>query len=115
VGGSAATGLGTPGGDAAGRLVTRAARELANDPRLIASALTAYQVQTGWSEQELAGWLGLSVGGLHQLALCTRPDAPAPEHRHILRGIARYIGCDADHLQRVLWGAGGDAPGTLPA
>ena len=83
-------------------ILTRAARHLADDPHVIASALTAHQARSGMEEADLAGWLGISVERLHGLALCARPDPRGVLYAAEVDGIARYIGCDANRLHAIL-------------
>lgn len=83
-------------------LIDRAARALAADPRVIASALSAYQRQTGTSEPDLAAWLRLTPAGLHALALCARPDPSDLGYAHLVVATAQYAGCDAARLRLLL-------------
>jgi hypothetical protein len=54
------------------------------------------------SEDDLAGWLGLSLARLHALALCTRPDPLGSGYPQTVAATARYVGCHSSRLLQIL-------------
>ena len=86
-------------------ILARAARQLVDDPHVIAAALATHQAREEVEEAAVADWLGISVERLHGLALCTRPDPHDPFYVAEVDAIARYIGCDANRLHAILAGA----------
>jgi len=83
-------------------ILSRAARELAQNPQVIAAALARHQAQQGLDDAALAAWLGVSVARLHGLALCRRRARHDPLSPAEVAAIARYIGWDPPRLHTIL-------------
>jgi len=83
-------------------VISRAARALAREPQVIASALDTYRARTGMSEAELAAWLELNLPRLHALALCTKPRPSECDYSAAVMATGRHNGCNPYWLQQVL-------------
>ena len=83
-------------------IIIRAARALADDPQVIASALTAYARRAGLAEPALPAWLGITPERLPHLALCRRPDPASPTFAADVTALAAYVGCAPERLRTLL-------------
>jgi hypothetical protein len=82
--------------------LTGLVRRLQANPRFMAYALTVYQEQEGFEEEELAQALGIMPEILSRLALCKRPDERSPEFAAQVREIADYTLADEAQLANLL-------------
>ena len=83
-------------------IIVRAVRALADDPQVMAPALTAYGRRAGLDEPPLAAWLGLTPERLLHLALCRRPDPASPTFAVDVTALAAYVGCLPEQLRTLL-------------
>ena len=83
-------------------LIVRAARTLADDPQVMASALSAYGRRARLDELTIATWLGVVPEHLSHLALCRRPDPASPTFAAEVSALAAYVGCVPERLRTLL-------------
>jgi hypothetical protein len=88
--------------DGGSALLERAARSLATDERVCASALIALHHQRGWSMIVLAEWLETTPQQVLGLALCQRPDPAAVDFRSMVHQLAEYVSCNVQCLAELL-------------
>lgn len=84
--------------------LTHFARRAESDPLFLAAQLALYRDSRGWTDDDLAAYLGVPVESLTRLALCRRCETPA----HV-REVAAEFGCDAGRLAAAC-GIPADAP-----
>jgi hypothetical protein len=78
------------------RFVKRARK----DPYFLGASLAACQESRGWSDQQLAEFLGCSEADLEKLAACRAPSRSA--FRVEVHTIAKYGHCDARKLGELV-------------
>lgn len=82
-------------------LLQRAAQRAGHRYFFVASALSAYQLLHGLSEEELTAFLGCARAALPTLALCRLPHAAAPSFRAEVERIASYTGANSMRLAQL--------------
>ena len=83
-------------------ILARAARQLVDDPHVIAAALATHQAREEVEEAAVADWLGISVERLNGLAFCTPPDPHDPFYLAEVDAVARYMGFAGKRLDPIL-------------
>jgi hypothetical protein len=84
------------------RYLRVAAERAAQRPFFIGRDLAEFRALRGFSEIELAAWLGCAPERLPELALCRRPVLRGPGFRHGVQKIADHIGIRPERLAELL-------------
>jgi hypothetical protein len=84
------------------RHLRAAAERAAQRPFFIARDLAEFRTLHGFSENDLAAWLGCAANRLPDLALCRRPAPHGPRFRHDVQKVSQYIGIRPERLAQLL-------------
>jgi hypothetical protein len=88
--------------EARDRYLRGAAERAARRPFFVARDLADFRSLHGFSENDLAAWLGCGPERLPQLALCRRPTLHGAEFRRHIERISNYIGITPERLAQLL-------------
>jgi len=84
------------------RLLRYAARKAAQNRFFLAEYLNEFNIIRGMTEEELAQFLGCSLGLLPKLALCRRPDPDSPRFRSDVERIATAFDIQPGRLVQLI-------------